>query len=36
MCTFGNNLAPVLIAADTANNLEFGGESEDEGYESET
>ena len=36
VCTFGNNLAPVLIAADTANNLEFGGEPEDEAYESET
>ena len=34
-CTFGNYLAPVLIAAHTANNLDFGDEQghEDEGYE---
>ena len=35
VCTFGNFLAPVLIAAHTANNLDFGDEPEDEGYESE-
>ena len=35
VCTFGNYLAPVLIAAHTANNLDFGDELEDEGYESE-
>ena len=31
VCTFGNFLAPILIAAHTANNVDFG----DEGYESE-
>ena len=35
VCTFGNYLAPVLIAAHTANNLDFGDESENDGYESE-
>ena len=35
VCTFGNFLAPVLIAAHTANNVDFGGKPEDEGYESE-
>ena len=35
VCTFGNFLASVLIAAHTANNLDFGDELEDEGYESE-
>ena len=34
MCTFGNYLAPVLIAAHTANNLDFGDEQDDEDYES--
>ena len=34
-CTFGNYLAPVLIAVHTANNVDFGGEPEDKGYESE-
>ena len=33
--TFEDYLAPVLIAAHTANNAGFGGEPEDEGYESE-
>ena len=35
VCTFGNYLALVLIAAHTANNLDFGDEQghEDEGYE---
>ena len=33
VCTFGNFLAPVLIAAHTANNIDFD-EPEDEGYES--
>ena len=33
--TFGNYLAPLLIAAHTANNVDFAGEPEDEGYESE-
>ena len=35
MCTFGNYLAPVLITADTANNLDFGDEPENEDSESE-
>ena len=35
VCTFGNYLAPVLIAAHTANSVDFGGEPEDEGYESQ-
>ena len=35
VCTFGNYLLPVLIAAHTANNLDFGDEPEREGYESE-
>ena len=35
VCTFANYLAPVLIAAHTANNLDFGDEPEVEGYESE-
>ena len=35
VCTFGNYLAPLLIAAHTANNVDFVGEPEDEGYESE-
>ena len=34
MCTFGNYLAPVLIAAHTANNLDFGDEQDHEDYES--
>ena len=33
VCTFGNYLAPVLIAAHTTNNADFGGEPGDEGYE---
>ena len=35
--TFGNFLAPVLVAVDTANNLDFGSEQgpENEGYESD-
>ena len=35
VCTFGNHLAPILTAAHTANNLDFGDEFENEGYESE-
>ena len=37
VCTFGNYLAPVLITAHTANNLDFGDEPEkkNEGYESD-
>ena len=34
VCTFGDYLAPVLIAAHTANNVDFCGELENEGYES--
>ena len=36
VCMFGNYLVPVLIAAHTANNLDFGYEEdhENEGYES--
>ena len=30
VCTLGNFLAPVLIAAHTANNVDFGDEPEDE------
>ena len=33
--TFGNFLWPVLTAAHTANNVDFGDEHEDKGYESE-
>ena len=35
VCTFGNYLAPVLVAAHTVNNLDLGDEQgyEDEGYE---
>ena len=35
VCTFGDYLPPILIAARTASNIDFGGELEDEGYESE-
>ena len=35
VCTFCNYLTPVLIAAHTANNLDFGDEPGDEGYGSE-
>ena len=35
VCTLSNFVAPVLIAAHTANYLDFGNESEDEGNESE-
>ena len=36
VCTFDNYLAPVLISAHTANNLDFGDEPENknDGYES--
>ena len=33
--TFGNFLAPVLVAAHMVNILDLGGESENEGYESD-
>ena len=35
VCTFGNYLAPILIAAHTANDLDFGDEPEGEGHGSE-
>ena len=37
VCTFGNCLAPVLIAAHTANNLDFDDEQdyENEGHKSD-
>ena len=35
VCTFGNFLAHVLVAAHAANNVDFGGEPEREGYEGE-
>ena len=35
VCSFGNFLAPILIVAHTAKNVDFGDESENEGYESE-
>ena len=34
VCTFGNYLAPALIAVHTAKNLDFGDEPENKGYES--
>ena len=33
VCTFADYLAPILIAAHSANNVDFGGEPEDEDYE---
>ena len=35
VCTFGNFLAPVLVAAHTVNNLDIDHELENKGYESE-
>ena len=35
VCTFGNFLALVLIAAHTATNVDFGDEPKNEDYESE-
>ena len=37
VCTFGNFLAPVLVAAHTVNNLDLGNGqgTENEGYESD-
>ena len=35
VCTFGDYLAPVLITAYTANNVDFGGEPEVDVYENE-
>ena len=35
VCTFGDCLAPVLIDAHTASNIDFGSKPEDKGYESE-
>ena len=35
VCSFGNFLTPVLVAAHTVNNLDLGDELENEGYESD-
>ena len=35
VCTFGDYLATVLTVVHTANNVDFGGEPEDEDYKSE-
>ena len=35
VCTFGNHLAPVLIAAHTANNLDIADKPENKDYESQ-
>ena len=37
LCTYGNFLAPILLAAHTVNNLDIGNEQdlENEGYESD-
>ena len=35
VCTFDNDLVPVLIASDTANNLDFDDELQNEDYEGE-
>ena len=35
VCTFGNYLAPVLIALHTLNNLDRGAELENQDYESD-
>ena len=35
VCTFGNYLAPILIAAHTVNNLNIGDELENTGYEND-
>ena len=35
VCTFGNSLVPVLVAAHTVNNLDLGNELENQGYESD-
>ena len=34
VCTFGNFLAPVLVAVHTVNNLNLRNELENEGFES--
>ena len=34
VCSFGNYLVPILIAAHTAINLDFGDKPGNEGYES--
>ena len=34
VCTFGNLIAPVLVAAHTVNKLELGDKPEDQNYES--
>ena len=35
VCTFGNFLASVLVAAHTVNNLDLGNELENEDYKSD-
>ena len=35
VCTFGNYLAPILIAAHTAKSLDLVDEPENEGYEND-
>ena len=35
VCTFGNFLAPVLVAVHTVNNLDLGDELENQGYKSD-
>ena len=35
MCTFGNYLTSILIAAHTANNVDFCDQPEDEDYKSD-
>ena len=35
VCTFGNFLAPVLVAAHTVNNLDLNVELENDGYGSD-
>ena len=35
VCTFGNFLAPVVVAVHTVNSLDLGDEFENKGYESD-
>ena len=35
VCTLGNFLAPILVAAHAVSNLELGNKLENEGYESD-
>ena len=36
VCTFGNFVTPVLVAAHTVNNLDLGDELENQDYESDS